>query len=66
MFTIWDLLYAVKAKHNMETDIILVGADFLKVENFDFLPKMLKPLTLEELKSFFRQKAKEIARRSVE
>lgn len=65
-FTVWDLLYAVQAKYDMELDIILVGADFLKVEDFDFLPKMIVPLTLEELKTFFRQKAKEIGRRSVE
>lgn len=65
-FTIWDLLYAVKAKYNMEIDIILVGGDFLKVAEFSYLPKMIKPLTLEELKSFFRQKAKEIGRRAVE
>jgi len=65
-FTIWDLIYAVKAKYNMEFDIILVGADFLKINSFNYLPKMIKPLTLEELKSFFRQKAKEIGRRAVE
>jgi len=65
-FTIWDLLYAVKAKYNMEFDIILVGADFMKAENFKFLPKMTMPLTLEELKSFFRKKAKQIGRRTVE
>jgi len=65
-FTIWDLLYAVKAKYNMEFDIILVGADFMKAESFKFLPKMIRPLTLEELKSFFRKKAKEIGRRTVE
>ncbi|MBI2028275.1 MAG: nucleotidyl transferase AbiEii/AbiGii toxin family protein [Candidatus Levybacteria bacterium] len=65
-FTIWDLIYAVKTKYNMEFDIILVGADFLKAETFNFLPKMNKPLSLEKLKSFFRGKAKEIGKRAVE
>ncbi|MEK7517551.1 MAG: nucleotidyl transferase AbiEii/AbiGii toxin family protein [Patescibacteria group bacterium] len=65
-FTIWDLIYAVKAKYNMEFDIILIGADFMKVAEFTYLPKMIKPLKLEELKTFFREKAKEIGRRAVE
>ena len=38
----------------------------MKVEDFDYLLKMLKPLTLPELKDFFRQKAKELAKRVVE
>jgi len=65
-FTVWDLLYAVKKKYNIELDIILLGSDFLKIEKFDYLPKMIKPLSLEELKSFFTQKAKEIGSRAVE
>lgn len=65
-FTIWDLLYALKKKYNIELDIILLGSDLLKVNEFDFLPKMIKPLSLEELKSFFKQKAKEIGSRAVE
>lgn len=53
-------------KYNIELDIILLGSDFLKIEEFDYLPKMIKPLSLEELKSFFIQKAKEIGSRAVE
>lgn len=64
-FTIWDLLYAVKVKYNMEIDIILVAADFLKVSEFTYLPKMIKPLSLEELKSFYKQKAKAVGKRAV-
>lgn len=62
-FTIWDLLYAVEAKFRMEMDMVLIAADFLKVEDFDYLPRMIKPLSLDELKTFFRQKAKEIGKR---
>ncbi len=65
-FTVWDLLYAVKKKYNIELDIILLGSDFLKIEEFDYLPKMIKPISLEELKSFFKQKAKEIGSKAVE
>ena len=61
----WDLLYAVKAKYNLELDIILLGADFLKVEDFDYLPRMIKPLKLEELKLFYRNLAQELGKKSV-
>ena len=65
-FTIWDLREGVRVKFNVEIDPLLLAADLLKVEDFDYLPKMIKPLTSEELKSFFRQKAKEIGGKTVE
>lgn len=65
-FTVWDLMEGVRIKFKMETEPILLGSDFLKVEDFDYLPRMIKPLTLEELKAFFRKKAKEIGMRSTE
>ena len=65
-FTIWDLIYGVEKKFRMELDMILISSDFTKVEQFDFLPKMLVPLKLSDLKKFFKQKAIEIARRITE
>ena len=65
-FSIWDLISGVQAKFGIKFDPFIIGTDFLKVESFNFLPKMLKPLTLEELKSFFVRKAKEIGKRSIE
>lgn len=65
-FTIWDLIYGAEKKFRMKTDLFLLSMDLLKVEDFDTLPKMIKPLTLSKLKSFYRQKAKELARESVE
>ncbi|MBI4059033.1 nucleotidyl transferase AbiEii/AbiGii toxin family protein [Candidatus Microgenomates bacterium] len=65
-FTIWDLLEGVRVKFKVKMDPFVVGADLLKVETFDFLPEMIKLLTLEELRSFFRQKAKEISGKSLE
>lgn len=38
----------------------------IKIDEFKILPKMMKPLTLKELKIFFRQKAKELASKVVE
>lgn len=64
-YTVWDLIYGVEAKFRMEIDPIFLGSDFLKVKDFDFLPKMIKPLTLPTLKDFFVKKAKLIANRAV-
>ena len=47
-------------------DIILISLDFMKIEQFDFLPKMLVPLKLSDLKEFFKQKAIELAKRVTE
>ena len=64
-FTIWDLIAGVRIKFRMELEPYILASNFLKVEDFDFLPKMILPLTLEELKIFFRQKAKEMGLQSV-
>lgn len=65
-FTVWDLIEGIRIKFRVNLDPFVIGSDFFKVEQFDYLPKMIKPLTLDELKSFFRQKAKEIGAKSVE
>ncbi len=65
-FTIWDLMEGVKVKFKIRLDPMVIGSDFLKVEDFEYLPKMIKDLDLETLKSVFRQKAKELSKRSVE
>lgn len=65
-FTVWDLMEGVRVKFKIKTEPFLVAIDFLKVEDFDYLPKMIKQLDLEILKSFFRQKAKELGKKSVE
>lgn len=65
-FTIWDLIGGVRIKFRMELEPYILASNFLKVEDFDYLPRMIKPLTLETLKLFFREKAKEIGKKSVE
>lgn len=65
-FTIWDIIYGVQAKFRREQDIVLISSDFAKVEEFDFLPKMLVPLKLSDLKEFFKQKAIDLAKRVTE
>lgn len=59
-FPFWDLMGKVRKKFPMELDPLLMAADMLKVEDFEFLPKMIKPLDLKTLKTYFRKRAKEI------
>lgn len=65
-FSTWDLLEGVRQKFKMDQEPLLLAADFLKVEDFTLLPKMIKPLTIGKLKTFFREKAKEIGGKAVE
>jgi hypothetical protein len=32
----------------------------MKIEDFDYLPRMIEPLELKDLQAFFRKRAKEI------
>lgn len=59
-FTVWDLMEGVRVKFRMEIDPYLVGVDALKAERFENMPQMLKPLKLEELKSFYKDLAKKL------
>ena len=59
-YTVWDLIYGVEAKFRMEQDTVILGEYFLKVEDFKFLPRMIKPLKLPVLKDFFRNRAKKL------
>lgn len=59
-FTVWDLINAIEVKFKVDVDTFIIGSDFLKVEQFDFLPQMAKPLGLDELKSYFKKTAKEL------
>lgn len=64
-FSLWDLNSGVKRKFNVELEPLILASDFLAMEQFDFLPKMIKPLTLKDLKEFYREKAKTLARKKV-
>ena len=64
-FTFWDLFRGVEVKFRQKPELFLLAADFLKIEDFDFLPKMIKPLNLEELKKYYRNLAKRIGGKEV-
>jgi len=64
-FTVWDLIDGVRKKFAMKIEPLLLAQDFLKVEDFDYLPKMVKPLNLIDLQEFFREKAKKIGKTAI-
>ena len=57
-----DLLVQAKKKH-IGLDDYWLSASLKNVEKISFLPKMLKPLKLEEMKSFFNKKARELIKK---
>lgn len=61
-FSLWDLITGVEKKFNLKIEPFILASDFLLVENFEFLPKMIKPLKLPTLKKFFKEKAKKMGR----
>ena len=65
-YTVWDLIYAVETKFHMELDILFISANFEKVQDFEFLPRMILPLTIPTLKEFFKQQAKKLSSKVIE
>lgn len=65
-FGMWDLIEGVKIKFNQKTEPLLLASDFLKIEDFDYLPRMIKPITIEELQIFYREQAKKLGQKSME
>lgn len=64
-FTVWDLIYGLEPKFRVEFDFVMLSSSFLKIKQFDTLPKMLVPLTLRQLQEFYKEQAKKIAARVV-
>ena len=66
-FTIWDLIEGVRVKFKQELEPLVLGGDLIYiVDQFTELPRMIKPLMLEELKIFFHKKALELGFKKVE
>lgn len=64
-FSLWDLIEGVRIKFNMEINPFILASDFTKAEDFDNLPKMVKPLSLDSLKEFYRKYAAALGKKSV-
>lgn len=52
-----------EAAFDNEDGILFFATNLLRVSEFSFLPRMIKPLTLDSLQSFLLPKAKEMIRR---
>ncbi len=53
----YDLVAGMEKKFHVSYDPITFSSDILTVEDFTALPRMIAPVTLDELKQFFRTKA---------
>lgn len=54
------LLQAVQKKFQVSFDPVVLGSEFAKVRAVSTLPLMRKPLSLEELKTFFADEARKL------
>lgn len=61
-FSVWDLIEGVRVKFRLKLDPFIVASDYFKVETFDFLPDMIKPLDLASLKKYFLDEARRLGR----
>lgn len=61
-YTVWDLLHWSQRKFNIEIDLVWLASGFLKVEKFDYLPKMLVSLELSDLQAFYKDLTKKLGK----
>lgn len=61
-FTLPQLIEGVNKKFQFKIDPIMIGGELLKVKNTKTMPKMIKPLTHEELVTFFENEAFKLQR----
>lgn len=62
----WDLVRGIEVKFRQKFDPVLLSGDLLKIDSFTVLPRMIIPVTLAELRVFYREKAKELSKSFVE
>lgn len=65
-FNIMNLVKKVKKKFKREVDLIMLASNFLKVEEFEVMPKMIIRIELSTIKEFFIIKAQELGEKIVE
>lgn len=59
-FGVFELLDWSNIKFKRDYDVLLLASDLTKIERFDYLPRMIKPLNLRELKNFYTDLAKKL------
>ena len=60
-FNLQETRKDVERKFGIKVDNIFLGGELAKVKNIEALPKMLKPLSIKELKKIFSKLAEELA-----
>ena len=61
-YTVWDLIDGVRVKFKVKLEPYIIASDFTMIEGFSDMPRMIKPLTLDKLKTFFLEKAKQLGK----
>lgn len=56
-----DIRGDVQIKFKTTLDDVFLGGELAKVRRITALPRMIKPLTIDELRAFFTERAKELA-----
>lgn len=64
-YTTWDLLHFAQKKFRMEIDLVWLATSLLKMDSFEYLPKMHKPLALSRLKNYYKNLAKKLGMKVV-
>lgn len=64
-FSLWDLISGARIKFHLEIEPLTLAADFTGVENFTYLPTLLSPVSLTELKSYFLTQAQTLGKKMV-
>lgn len=55
-----NILPLLEKKFKLKLDPVALGSEFAKVKSLTLMPRMIKPLTIEELKKFFTDLAFEL------
>jgi predicted nucleotidyltransferase component of viral defense system len=63
-FTVWDLIEGVGLKFGNKIEPFILASDFMAVEDFEFLPRMCKKLSLQDLRKRFLQEARSLGMKS--
>ena len=64
-YTFWDLKVAVEQKFSVRIEPFVMATDLMVVDEFEYMPRMIKPLTLDELQSFYHTLAEKLGRGSI-
>lgn len=64
-WNVWEISYGLEKKFRREFDPVMFAEDFMKMQDFTTLPRMIKPLSIDELKSFYFDLARELVKDKV-